>query len=73
VSKGSLTCSILLANEFAVLGTLKSLDVPIPDCNEEIITVITEVDLQLSQPPCFVHAVPELVKDECSPFKKKQV
>ena len=71
--KGSLSCSILNTNKFAVLETLKSLDVPMPDCNGKIRTDVTELDLQLSQSPCFVHTVTDLVEDKCSPFKKSRL
>jgi hypothetical protein len=73
VPKGSLSCSILHANKFAVLESLKSLDVPMPVCNDLIRTDVTELDLQLWRPPCFVLSVPDLVKDECIPFKKARL
>jgi hypothetical protein len=73
VPKGSLSCSILHANKFAVLETLKSLDVHIPGCYNLIRTDVIGLDLQLSQHPCFVHDVPDLVKDEYSPSKRARL
>jgi hypothetical protein len=74
VPEGLLSCSILHANKYAVLETLKSLDVPMPECNGLMnSTDVTEMDLQLSQPSCIVLSVPEMVEDEVIPFKKARL
>ncbi len=54
-----------MANKFAVLETLKSLDFPMEGCNDFISTDVTEMDLQLQQSPCSV-----LANDSVSPSKK---
>jgi hypothetical protein len=56
-----------------VLATLKRLDVQMPECNDLIRTDVTEMDLQCSQPPCFVPSVPDLVKHKCPPLKKARL
>jgi hypothetical protein len=48
VTVGSLSCGVLIANSFAVLETLKSLDFPIQGCNDFISTDVTEMDMQKS-------------------------
>ena len=68
--KGSLSCSILNANKFVVLETLKSLDVPTHGCNDFISTDVTELDLQLSQHPCFVPLVTDVIKEIYNPKKR---
>jgi hypothetical protein len=58
---------------FAVLETLRSLDIPMPECNDLIRTDVTEMHLQCPQPPCFVPSVPDLGKHECTPHKKARL
>ena len=57
-----------MANKFAVLETLKSLDFPMEGCNDFISTDVTEMDMQLSQPPCSV-----LANDSVGPNKKARL
>jgi hypothetical protein len=56
-----------------VLGTLNYFDVPTHGCNDFINTDVTELDLQLSQHPCFVHVVPDVVKDVYNPNKRARL
>jgi hypothetical protein len=63
VSKGSLSCSILNANKFAVLETLKSLEFSTHGCNAFISTDVTELDLQSLRHPCFVPLVTDVIKE----------
>jgi hypothetical protein len=65
---------LLAVLEYAVLESLKSLDVPMPECNGLMDrTDVTEMDLHLSQPSCIVLSVPEMVDDEVILLKKARL
>jgi hypothetical protein len=68
VTVGSLSSEVVIANSFAVLGNLKSLDLPMKGCNDFISTDVTEMEMHLSQSPCFV-----LANDSVSPNKKARL
>ena len=65
---GSLSSEVVIANSFAVLGNLTSLDLPMEGCNDFISTDVTEMEMQLSQYPCFV-----LANKSISPNKKERL
>jgi hypothetical protein len=72
VTVGSLSCSILSANKFAVLETLRSLEFP-TGCNDFISTDVTEMDLQKSRLPCFVPLVKDVIEELYNPNKKARL
>ena len=70
---GSLSSGIEIANSFAVLGNLKSLDLPMEGCNDFISTDVTEMDLQKSQLPCFFPLVADVIKELYNPNKRARL
>jgi hypothetical protein len=68
VTVGSLSSGVVIANSFAVLGNLTSLDLPMEGCNDLNSTDVTEMEMQLSQSPCFV-----LANKSVSPNRKARL
>jgi hypothetical protein len=73
IGKAQRSVSSYTLTKFVVLETLKSLEIPTHGCNDFISIDVTELDLQLSQHPCFVPLVTDVIKEIYNPNKRARL